>query len=354
MKMINKTLFIFLFLNFPLIAANAIEEEGGAISFGCPYEAKSTEAGELLTSVDKNFTDLISNLKEEGKDCNLSTHEMETNLSSINSALNVLSKNQYPEQKNMGSKLKVGDSSFSCSATHAPLYSFITTYIQDRIIQVASSDKIEAGISGDLGVIIESAIDECFESLNTRVIIGDAYKNCINKKLKFDPTKPNNPASPIDTFYRMECIGDSSKAFDENFLNQAKTIEEKRTLFEQTMNTIATTSAKVTSSLFGDDEKKCAELKSRMQTVIQQGINLAGNLAGPWGMLAGPSLSSLVNLSVGLIGTNQREVKKLEKIQGEFESNDFRNRFSCNIFHANKLKCEIFNRAYLLQNSEDC
>ncbi len=333
-------------------------KKGKPVSVGCPYETKSADAKSLVDSVTQNVDDLIKKLEKDGKDCAIPP-QVQSDFNSFSTAIKNLSNDQYPTQKDMGQFLLIGNSSFSCSATHQPLYSFIGSYISDRVTQLSSGAMIPSSVSGMLGQSIESAIQSCKQSNTPASGVIDAtiqenIKTCIYETLKFNPNQANNPSSPIDTYYRTACIGDSSQAYDEQFSSDQKKLEQKKKDFESKVSLIAATAGSITSSLVNTGNK-CADVKSALNIAIQKGINLTGALSGPWGVLTASTLAPLVNQTMGMIGTNQRKIKKLIAVKDSFYEDDFRDRFSCNIFHANKLKCEYFNRvnsAFMTKEAE--
>jgi len=326
----------------------------------CPYEIESKKADDLIASSKANIKALIEQLEKSDEKCSLKL-KVQAQEKIVKEAIDALSENKFPDEKDMGDALKMGDDSFKCSASNKSLYSFVSHYVEYQAGNISFGlEREEPMISGELASHIENAINECADDASnfTGNILGKNKINiCVYDKLKFNPTQESNPSSIVDTIYRKKCIGDDKEVFTEKFEKKSKDLIEKKTNFEKNLKLISEASEKISNMLADSTSEKpvCAGLKELTLPLVQDAMNTAVRLAGPWGMLAAPSIAPLVTLGVDMIGKHPSLVKKMNKALKELDgkNTEFRDRFSCNIFQANKLKCEMFNKQSALKNQNE-
>jgi hypothetical protein len=338
-------------LLFLLISSDAARAFGGpgdpgGRAFSCPYAEKSEDAAQLLDQAKASINGAIAQLQKKGEECRVQMDQIQTLQSSFNAALEKLKDARFPEERNYGADFSVGGAPFVCSADRTPLYQFISQYTDDRIGQIHGGSRTRSALAGELGEALENAISDCTRQNGAS---PDKARDCVYSTMKFNPGLSANPGSLIDTVYRRNCIGDAATRTEAEYRKRAEEMARKKSNFEEAMRTISVSSTQLSTMIMstGESPAACQALKTSMSSALFTGLNLASTISGPWGALGASIMAPMVSAAVNNLGTNAGRIKELEKVRSALEVDEreeLMEKLSCNLFQANKMRCELLRR----------
>ncbi len=345
----------------------------------CPYLSKDDESKAFLKSVSDEITSLQASLKEKDKDCTLDTTTISKSITQLSSAINTLKQNEFPAGRTMAN-LTVGSTPYLCPSNKSQFYTFISTYIQNRIDENYSSAVAAAaanatltssapnssttpftpastGLSGALGSSVETAVSNCLGSnASSTIAVATGENNaiqCVYSTLSFSPTSASNNASPIDTAWNS-CNGGGTggqiNSVVESYQQHQTNIQNKQAAFENGMDNLTSITSSLTTLISTGDGNKCKAIKGAVNSAIQTALGVAGSLAGPWGAVGATMIAPTVSTIINTIGSNAKTIKDLNALLasiGAQNAEDLQQSFSCNLFTANQLNCEYLNRSRL-------
>lgn len=330
-------------LFFKMILSLGLAE--AALASTCPYLKKSEDAQALMQDASESVQRAIDNLRKNAQDCKIDENSTLL-ISSYQTAIEKLKEAKFPNEKNLGDDLRVAGEPFVCSPDRSELYQFLSDYTRDRISQIKSGSSSRAAVSGELGEALEVSIESCSRLHNDQ---NDVQK-CVYQELRFDPARSENPGSLVDTIYRKNCFGDASTRTAEDYRKRAKELNERRAAFEGAMSTISTASNQLSTMITnaGENTPACKMLKTSMNSALFTGMNFASMISGPWGSMGAAVMAPLVQAAVQAVGLQTEKAKDLMRLKSQLQGNEsdaLMERFSCNLYQANRLNCEFLRRS---------